>query len=232
MQVILKKDVQNLGEAGAVVNVKDGYARNFLFPKNVAELATKGALQNREQNLARIKAKQEKLLQQTMLLQAGLQQSLVLRLHLSQWQAQRSGCIAQLAHSYLDRNRIYLAEEGANQVNQLQLQLSRGLTLAVKIQLADVMGHLRCHIRKDRDYTIAAQGQDWHNLVIVARIYSQAITAGMSDLSNSTEVAAGFLHSYNVRMLCQLHKGRHLDIHTSSGWNIIQDNWNINCIRI
>lgn len=61
MQVILKKDVQNLGEAGDLVNVKDGYARNFLIPQNVAELATEGALQNREQNLARIKAKQEKL---------------------------------------------------------------------------------------------------------------------------------------------------------------------------
>ena len=61
MQVILKKDVQNLGEAGDIVNVKDGYARNFLLPQNAAEVATEGALKNREQNLARIKAKQEKL---------------------------------------------------------------------------------------------------------------------------------------------------------------------------
>ncbi len=61
MQVILKKDVQNLGEAGDMVNVKDGYARNFLLPQNFAEIATEGAVKNREQNLARIKAKQEKL---------------------------------------------------------------------------------------------------------------------------------------------------------------------------
>ena len=61
MQVILKKDVQNLGEAGDIVNVKDGYARNFLLPQAAAEIATEGALQNREKNLARIKAKQEKL---------------------------------------------------------------------------------------------------------------------------------------------------------------------------
>ena len=61
MQVILKKDVQNVGEAGDLVSVKDGYARNYLLPKNYAELATAGAIQNREQNLARIKAKQEKL---------------------------------------------------------------------------------------------------------------------------------------------------------------------------
>lgn len=61
MQIILKKDVQNLGEAGDIVAVKDGYARNFLLPQNVAEVATKGALENREKNIARIKAKQEKL---------------------------------------------------------------------------------------------------------------------------------------------------------------------------
>lgn len=61
MQVILKKDVQNLGEAGDLINVKEGYARNFLLPQNAAEIATDGALKNREQNITRIKAKQEKL---------------------------------------------------------------------------------------------------------------------------------------------------------------------------
>ena len=66
MQVILKKDVQNLGEAGELVNVKDCYARNFLIPKNFAEVATEGALKNREQNLARIQAKQEKLHQEAL----------------------------------------------------------------------------------------------------------------------------------------------------------------------
>ena len=66
MQVILKKDVQNIGEAGDLVNVKDGYARNFLIPKNFAEVATEGALKNREQNIARIKAKQEKLHQEAL----------------------------------------------------------------------------------------------------------------------------------------------------------------------
>ena len=66
MQVILKKEVQNIGEPGDLVNVKDGYARNFLIPKNYAEIATEGALKNREQNIARIKAKQEKLHQEAL----------------------------------------------------------------------------------------------------------------------------------------------------------------------
>ncbi len=36
MKVILKEDVKNLGTAGTVVNVADGFARNFLIPKKLA----------------------------------------------------------------------------------------------------------------------------------------------------------------------------------------------------
>ena len=61
MKVILKKDVQSLGESGDIVDVKDGFARNYLLPACLAECATDGALKNREKNLARIKAKAEKL---------------------------------------------------------------------------------------------------------------------------------------------------------------------------
>ena len=66
MQVILKKDVQNIGEVGDLVNVKDGYARNYLIPNSLAEIATKGALAQRERNLARIRAKAEKLHQEAL----------------------------------------------------------------------------------------------------------------------------------------------------------------------
>lgn len=42
MEIILLQDVANLGEKGALANVSAGYARNFLFPKKLAEAATPG----------------------------------------------------------------------------------------------------------------------------------------------------------------------------------------------
>jgi len=42
MDVILREDVEKLGQAGQVVSVKDGYARNFLLPRGLAYQATDG----------------------------------------------------------------------------------------------------------------------------------------------------------------------------------------------
>lgn len=49
MQVILNKDVAKVGRAGAVVQVKEGFARNFLFPQNLAQPATAGSLKKLEE---------------------------------------------------------------------------------------------------------------------------------------------------------------------------------------
>ena len=49
MKIILAADVESLGKKGDVVTVKDGYARNFLVPKGLGMMATKGALRQAEQ---------------------------------------------------------------------------------------------------------------------------------------------------------------------------------------
>ena len=49
MKVILTEDINNLGPAGEVVEVKDGYARNYLIPKNLAVKASKANLSRVEQ---------------------------------------------------------------------------------------------------------------------------------------------------------------------------------------
>ena len=56
MKVLLLKDVYNVGRAGDVKKVADGYARNFLIPQKMAVLATAGAMTHVE----RIKASAEK----------------------------------------------------------------------------------------------------------------------------------------------------------------------------
>ncbi|HTR20422.1 MAG TPA: 50S ribosomal protein L9 [Gemmatimonadales bacterium] len=42
MEIILREDVANLGTAGEVIKVKDGYARNYLLPKGLAYVASEG----------------------------------------------------------------------------------------------------------------------------------------------------------------------------------------------
>ena len=57
MEVILNQDVDKLGKAGTIVKVKDGFARNFLIPNNLAVVLTPANLKKLEQS------KQRKLLQ-------------------------------------------------------------------------------------------------------------------------------------------------------------------------
>ncbi len=44
MKVILRKEMEKLGPVGTVVDVKDGYARNFLIPKGIAYPASEGSM--------------------------------------------------------------------------------------------------------------------------------------------------------------------------------------------
>jgi large subunit ribosomal protein L9 len=60
MEVVLNQDVDKLGLRGEVVNVARGYARNFLLPRGLAEVATPGLrreLEKREAQRARHEAK-------------------------------------------------------------------------------------------------------------------------------------------------------------------------------
>jgi len=60
MKVILKEDLEKLGQAGSVVDVKDGFARNYLVPRNLAEIATKGNLASIERILKEKETRENK----------------------------------------------------------------------------------------------------------------------------------------------------------------------------
>ena len=62
MKVILNQDVKSLGKKGDMVNVSDGYARNFLFPKNLAVEANATNINTMNQRNDAEQARQQKLL--------------------------------------------------------------------------------------------------------------------------------------------------------------------------
>ncbi len=49
MKIILREDVERLGERGEIITVKDGYARNYLIPQKLALLATSGNMKTFEE---------------------------------------------------------------------------------------------------------------------------------------------------------------------------------------
>lgn len=61
MKIILKKEVANLGEAGEVVEVKTGYALNYLVPQGYATVGTASALKQHAETLRQRAHKEAKL---------------------------------------------------------------------------------------------------------------------------------------------------------------------------
>jgi large subunit ribosomal protein L9 len=60
VKVILARDVPSLGKAGTLVEVKEGYARNYLFPRGLAVEATEGALRALREQQEAVKRRAER----------------------------------------------------------------------------------------------------------------------------------------------------------------------------
>jgi len=63
MRVILTTNIKKLGKIGELVNVKEGYARNFLFPNNMALRENKKNLEHYDKIKEEVKIKEDKKLQ-------------------------------------------------------------------------------------------------------------------------------------------------------------------------
>lgn len=72
MEVILNQDVDKLGKAGSVIEVKDGFARNFLIPKGLALAVTSVNLKKLEQEKQRKTQHLEKIKQESLKLKERL----------------------------------------------------------------------------------------------------------------------------------------------------------------
>ncbi len=73
MEVILKKDVENLGYANEIVSVKPGYANNYLLPNGLAIVATESAKKVLAENLKQRAHKDAKILADAQALAAQIE---------------------------------------------------------------------------------------------------------------------------------------------------------------
>jgi len=72
MKIILRQDVENLGNIGEIVVVKPGYARNFLIPNQLAYVATDGAIRALETEKKQYEVRKAKARQQAEVVAAQL----------------------------------------------------------------------------------------------------------------------------------------------------------------
>lgn len=66
MKIVLKKDVQNLGEEGDIKEVADGYARNFLIPQGFAVLCNRAAMNELEKRRHYLEKRREEKRKESM----------------------------------------------------------------------------------------------------------------------------------------------------------------------
>lgn len=77
MKVILLEDVKGLGKKGDLVNSKTGYARNFLFPKELAIEATPANMKKWEEDMKEKETKMQKEKEQALELKTKLERTTV-----------------------------------------------------------------------------------------------------------------------------------------------------------
>ena len=145
MKVILEQDVPRLGKRGEVVNVNDGYARNFLFPRQLAKEATAGSLKEVERRRKIQASKEERAEEEARALAQRLSGSTVMvtarageggRLFGSITNQDIAAAIKKQLKLTLDKRKIELKEPlKALGEHSVTLRLYTDVTSEIKVQV-------------------------------------------------------------------------------------------------
>lgn len=145
MKVILREDVYNLGKSGEVVAVKDGYARNYLFPKNLAMLANAANVRQLDHEKKVIELQQEKLKGSAAELAKKLENLQVKITRKVGEQSKLYGSVTALdiaeaiaaAGQKIDRRHIHLPEPIKSIGSfDVEIRLHRAVTAKIKVEVA------------------------------------------------------------------------------------------------
>ena len=77
MQVILTQDVDKIGQRGDIVDVSRGYVRNSLAPRNLAEVATPGKMEEARREMAESEERDRRLAERAEEIAATLNKSFI-----------------------------------------------------------------------------------------------------------------------------------------------------------
>ncbi len=152
MKVLLLKDVQDLGEAGEVYSVAGGYARNYLMPRGMAVLATRGALKQAEE-----------------IKQAGIRRRAQERSNAEAQAQMISGKRLLFAANAGENDRLYgsitasdIAEQLAAavgfEIDRRRIQIEHGLR---DLDIHDVAIRLMPDIAATFKVAVVREGEDW-----------------------------------------------------------------------
>lgn len=142
MQVILKKDVENLGYANDIVEVKPGYANNYLIPGGYATVATESARKVLAENLKQRAHKDAKILSDAQALAARLESTpLVISAKAEEGKIFGSVTASDLAAALADKgievDRKAIAVESVKQIGEYEaaVKLHRDVKATVKFSV-------------------------------------------------------------------------------------------------
>jgi len=148
VKIILRSDVRDLGRSGELVEVKDGYARNYLLPRKLAVPATEGNLRDFQKRIAAAREREERERAGATVVMDDLRDRRITvihraveggtRLHGTVTTADIAEAIRAATGREIDRRDIDIRQPirtlGEYRVN---LKLMRGLTVPIRILVAE-----------------------------------------------------------------------------------------------
>ena len=143
MQVILKQDVEKIGQRGDIVDVSRGYVRNFLVPRGLAEVATPSKLEEARREMAEAEERERRIAERASEVAEMLNKSVITieartgedeRLFGSVTAANLVSAIEKARGIRLDRRRVRLAEPIKSLgTHQVPIQVHGDIEASVKV---------------------------------------------------------------------------------------------------
>jgi len=145
MEVILKEDIEGLGHKDDIVNVKNGYGRNYLIPKGLAILVTGSVKKMHEENVRQKAHKEEKIREEAKKLaeqlkgtslKIGAKTSTKGKIFGSVTNIQIADAIKELGFD-LERRNITIKEEAVKEVGEYNatIKLHKEVTVDIKFEV-------------------------------------------------------------------------------------------------